>query len=45
MKKVLVMYSSKYGTTRKYAEWISDELNGDLFDIKILNQNILGNYN
>ena len=45
MKKVLIIYSSKYGTTKKYAEWISNELNGDLFDIKNLNQNILGNYN
>lgn len=34
MKKVLVLYGSKYGFTKQYAEWISKELNGDLKDVK-----------
>jgi menaquinone-dependent protoporphyrinogen IX oxidase len=45
MAKVLVMYFSKYGSTKKYAEWIASELNGDIFDIKNIKQNILENYN
>ena len=34
MDKTLVMYFSKYGTTKKYAEWIAEELNGCIFNIK-----------
>jgi len=44
MAKVLVMYFSKYGSTKKYAEWIASELNGDVYDIKNIKQNIFGNY-
>jgi menaquinone-dependent protoporphyrinogen IX oxidase len=44
MAKTLVMYFSKYGTTKKYAEWIASELNGDVYDIKNIKHNILGNY-
>jgi hypothetical protein len=32
MKKTAVIFSSKYGTTQKYATWISEELGADLFD-------------
>jgi flavodoxin len=44
MSKVLIMYFSKYGSTKKYAEWIASELNGDVYDIKYVKQNILKNY-
>ena len=44
MAKVLVMYFSKYGSTKKYAEWIASELNGDVYNIKNIKQNILENY-
>jgi menaquinone-dependent protoporphyrinogen IX oxidase len=44
MAKVLIMYYSKYGTTKKYAEWIAKELKGDIFDINNMKQNILVNY-
>jgi menaquinone-dependent protoporphyrinogen IX oxidase len=44
MAKVLIMYYSKYGTTKKYAEWIAEELKGDIFDINNMKQNILVNY-
>jgi menaquinone-dependent protoporphyrinogen IX oxidase len=44
MEKVLVMYFSKYGSTKKYAEWIASELNGDVYDVKNTEQNILKNY-
>lgn len=30
MKRVLVVYSSAYGSTQKYARWISEELNCEL---------------
>ncbi|MDR2972001.1 MAG: flavodoxin domain-containing protein [Bacteroidales bacterium] len=44
MNKVLVMYYSKNGTTRRYAEWIAEELNGDLFDIKNIKSDMLSGY-
>ena len=44
MPKVLVMYFSKYGYTKKYAEWIVEELNGDIFSIKNIKRSILKNY-
>jgi len=44
MAKILVMFFSKYGTTKKYAEWIAEELNGDILDVKNIKQNILVNY-
>jgi len=32
MGKILVVYKSKYGATKKYARWIADELNADIFE-------------
>jgi menaquinone-dependent protoporphyrinogen IX oxidase len=34
MDKKLVIYSSKYGHTKKYAEWLAEELQADICDIK-----------
>lgn len=34
MRKIVVVYQSKYGATKKYAEWISEELSCDLFERK-----------
>lgn len=31
MKKVAVVYKSKYGTTEKYAKWIAGDTNADIF--------------
>ena len=31
MAKALIIYSSPYGTTKEYAEWIADALNGDIY--------------
>jgi menaquinone-dependent protoporphyrinogen IX oxidase len=31
MGKIAVLYKSKYGTTRQYAEWIAEETGGTLF--------------
>lgn len=34
MSKVAVIYQSKYGSTRKYAEWLREDLSADLFETK-----------
>jgi flavodoxin len=44
MNKVLVMYYSENGTTKRYAEWIAEELNGDLYDIKSIKSDMLSGY-
>ena len=41
MAKVLIIYSSKYGSTKKYAEWIAKELNGSILDINNIDKNSL----
>jgi menaquinone-dependent protoporphyrinogen IX oxidase len=38
------MYYSKYGTTKKYAEWLASELGGDVYGIKNVTYDILKNY-
>jgi menaquinone-dependent protoporphyrinogen IX oxidase len=32
--KILVAYQSKYGSTKQYAEWIQQDIKGDLVDIE-----------
>ena len=44
MRKSLILYYSKYGTTKRYAEWIGSALNGDIFSIKSFNENVITNY-
>ena len=44
MNKTLILYYSKYGTTKKYAEWIASALNGDMCAISDFKQNTLENY-
>ena len=33
----IVIYKSKYGSTKAYAEWVSEELNCRAFDVKSVN--------
>ncbi|NLA52964.1 MAG: flavodoxin [Clostridiales bacterium] len=33
MGKIAVVYKSKYGSTKKYAQWIAEECQADLFDV------------
>lgn len=33
-QKVLIVYQSKYGSTRQYAEWLHSEISGDLVDVE-----------
>ena len=44
MSKTLVLYYSVYGTTKKYAEWIASELNGDIYALGDLKVNNLAIY-
>jgi len=44
MAKTLVLYYSKYGTTKRYAEWIASELDGDICSIRDVKQKNWGNY-
>ena len=30
MKNIAIVYKSKYGSTKKYAQWIAEEIRGDL---------------
>lgn len=32
MSNIVVIYESKYGSTKKYAQWISEEMKADLFE-------------
>jgi hypothetical protein len=43
-KKILVAYTSKYGSTCKYAEWIASALNADLFTAQLVEPKILSQY-
>ncbi len=42
--KTVVIYKSKYGSTKQYAEWIAEELSADLFDAKSINAEKLMEY-
>lgn len=44
MKDVVVIYKSKYGSTKKYAEWISERLECDLLETSKINKNQLLDY-
>lgn len=44
MNKIAVVYKSKYGSTKKYAEWISDALTCDLFDARKVDAKTLSKY-
>jgi menaquinone-dependent protoporphyrinogen IX oxidase len=44
MGKTAVIYKSKYGSTKKYAQWIAEELEADLFDVTQVNTEALGQY-
>ncbi len=44
MKKCIVVYESKYGTTKKYAEWIAEDLGADLIERKSASADALNGY-
>lgn len=42
--KYIVTYSSKYGSTQKYAKWIGEALSCEVKDIKDIRSDMLQNY-
>ncbi|MCB2293508.1 flavodoxin domain-containing protein [Clostridium algoriphilum] len=42
--KTVVIYKSKTGFSKKYAEWIAEELSSDIFDVSKVNLNMLMTY-
>ncbi len=34
MENIVVLYKSKYGATKKYAEWLAEELSSDIIETK-----------
>jgi len=44
MGKTTVIYKSKYGSTKKYAQWIAQALDADLYDITRVNAEALSQY-
>lgn len=44
MNSICVIYKSKYGTTKQYAEWIADELGTPLFEVSEIKPYQLLNY-
>jgi menaquinone-dependent protoporphyrinogen IX oxidase len=42
--RAVILYKSKYGTTKQYAEWIANALNADLFDIKDISISKINEY-
>lgn len=43
-KKILVIYKSKYGSTKQYADWIANDLKADLLDASMVKLNDLLKY-
>ena len=41
---MVVVFSSKYGFTKRYAKWISTKLKCDLFDLNDISLDMLGGY-
>lgn len=41
MNKIAVVYASKYGTTKQYAQWLADTLSAELFEKKAIKPSAL----
>ena len=44
MKNIVVIYQSKYGSTKKYASWLAEELSCDIFERKQIKPSELAKY-
>jgi menaquinone-dependent protoporphyrinogen IX oxidase len=44
VKKIAVIYKSKYGSTKQYAEWISEALDAELFEASSVKSSELDKY-
>jgi menaquinone-dependent protoporphyrinogen IX oxidase len=43
-KRILVLYVTKYGSTKRYAEWIAEKTHADIFEVSKFNRSLLNNY-
>lgn len=43
-KRILTVYKSKYGSTKKYAQWIAESLKADLMEAKQVKPEMLKDY-
>ncbi|HSP48390.1 MAG TPA: flavodoxin domain-containing protein [Clostridiaceae bacterium] len=44
MSRIAVVYKSNYGHTKRYAEWIAGDLQGDLFDLSAFSPDHIEHY-
>lgn len=44
MSRIIVIYQSKYGATKKYSKWLSEDLSCDLIETKKANIDIIKEY-
>jgi len=44
MSKIVVVYKSKYGTTKRYAEWVAEALGAPLFESAEIKSSQLNDY-
>jgi len=44
MKKISVIYKSKHGTTKRYAQWIAEELEAQFFEASNIKPSQLMSY-
>ncbi|MCS4480542.1 flavodoxin domain-containing protein [Clostridium botulinum] len=42
--KIAIIYKSKYGSSKKYAQWIAEEVKGDLFNSSNIKEEKLKEY-
>lgn len=42
--KAVVIYKSKTGFTKKYAQWIAEDLSADIFEVSKVNMSMLNSY-
>jgi len=45
VSKVVVLYKTKYGSSKKYATWIAEEVGAEIFNVDDFNPGNLHNYN
>jgi flavodoxin len=43
--KIAIVYKTVYGSTGKYAKWINEAVNSDVFEMDSMNPDLLKNYN
>ncbi|HVN98120.1 MAG TPA: flavodoxin domain-containing protein [Syntrophorhabdaceae bacterium] len=44
LKRIVVLYGTKYGSTKRYAQWIAEEVGADIFEISAFDPPFLKHY-